>query len=696
MKAVLTIRSETPCSHLKGVGKAIFEKLNYLGIFTLQDLLFHLPFRYEDRTRISSMTEAREGSKILIEGVVQSLASPVSGKTRLLCELRDAKRRFYLRFFHIYPPHQKMLEVGARLLCFGELRFGPAGLEMVHPEWQVIKEGLPPLEQHLRPVYPTTEGLTQGVWRKMMQQVLALLDSENFLNELLPLELLQARGYPSLREALLFVHHPPKDAPVALLEERKHVTQQRLIFEELLAHRLSLLKLKKALQHYSAAPLLPSGERERLFLQSLPYALTTAQKRVVQEIRQDIERSYPMLRLVQGDVGSGKTVVAALAALRTIENGFQVAVMAPTELLAEQHYRVFKQWFEPFALQVVLLSSQVKAKERRATLAAIQGGEAQVVLGTHALFQKEVLFSKLALIVVDEQHRFGVHQRALLREKGMQAASVPHQLIMTATPIPRTLAMSMYADLDCSVIDELPQGRLPVATRVIANSRREEVISHVRQACKAGRQAYWVCPLIDESEVLECQAAEKTATQFKQQLADLRIGLLHGRMKAADKEQTMRAFKEQQLDLLVATTVIEVGVDVPNASLMIIENAERLGLSQLHQLRGRVGRGAVESHCILLYQAPLSELSNKRLATIRNNHDGFKIAEHDLELRGPGDVLGVRQTGGINFRITELLRDSYLLPLVTQAATEVAQAHSAIIEPLTERWLREEQKYRYV
>jgi ATP-dependent DNA helicase RecG len=688
--------SQFSCAHLRGVGKAILEKLNRMGVFTLQDLLFHLPFRYEDKTKIFPIAKVPEGQKALVMGVVQSVAYPQHGKTKLLCELRDSSRRLGLRFFHVYSSHKKMIEVGARLLCYGEIRFGPTGLEMTHPEWQVVEGDEPILDQYLTPVYPTTEGLSQNMWRKLMQQALTLATNESFLQEHIPANLLASSYSFSLREALLYVHRPPKDANLELLEQRIHPAQRRLVFEELLAHRLGLLKFKKTLQHFKAVELLPKSDIKTEFLKTLSFELTTAQKRVVDEIASDMACPYPMLRLVQGDVGSGKTVVAALAVLRAIENDCQAAVMAPTELLAEQHYRVFKQWLEPLNIPVAFLSGQMKAKERRDTLNALVKNQVQVIVGTHALFQKDVVFAKLALIVVDEQHRFGVHQRALLREKGLSESYVPHQLIMTATPIPRTLAMSMYADLDCSVIDELPRGRIPIQTRVISSQRRDEVVVHVRQACKSGRQAYWVCPLIDESDVLECQAAEQTAQQFRLTLPDLRIGLLHGRMNAAEKEQTMQAFKSQQLDLLVATTVIEVGVDVPNASLMIIENAERLGLSQLHQLRGRVGRGAIESHCVLLYQPPASEFATKRLAAIRNNHDGFKIAEQDLELRGPGDVLGLRQTGDIAFKMAELMRDSVLLPAVSQAAAEMVASHTDVVELLLKRWLPNEYRYTHV
>jgi len=686
--------SQMRCADLHGVGKAVEEKLSRLGISTVQDLLFHLPFRYEDRTRISSLARVRVGDKALISGVVQAISFPKTAKTRLLCELHDGSRRLHLRFFHVYPLHKKQLTIGARVLCFGELGLGPTGLEMVHPEWQLIQEELPPLEQYLTPVYPTTEGLTQKALRKLMQQALQLLSQGALLQEFLPSSLLQRHQFPSLSEALLFIHHPSKEAPVAMLEEGRHYTQKRLVFEELLAHRLGLLKFKQSLQHYRAPAFTAQSELSNRFLDSLPYQLTGAQQRVAQEIRQNLHQPHPMLRLVQGDVGSGKTVIAALAVLQAVENAYQAAVMAPTELLAEQHYRVFKQWFEPLGVQPVLFSGQMKAKERREALEALAQGKAQLALGTHALFQKEVQFAKLGLVVVDEQHRFGVHQRALFREKGVADQWVPHQLIMTATPIPRTLAMSLYADLDCSVIDELPKGRLPIQTRVISNARRDEVIAHVHEACRGGRQAYWVCPLIEESEDLQCQAAEKTAQDFQKLLPDIKVGLLHGRLKSAEKDQIMQAFKQRQLQLLVATTVIEVGVDVPNASLMIIENAERLGLSQLHQLRGRVGRGTVDSHCLLLYQQPLSEFASKRLSAIRSTQDGFKVAEHDLELRGPGDVLGTRQTGDIAFRVAELMRDSELLPAVTQAAEELM--HTELREKLIHRWLRQVEQYRHV
>jgi ATP-dependent DNA helicase RecG len=565
---------------------------------------------------------------------------------------------------------------------------------MVHPEFQQIIEGKPlPIDQHLTPIYPATEGLSQYMLRKLSGSALSWMQYEKSFQELLPETLLQSHGFPSIKEALQFIHRPPRDTAMQQLIESKTRPQQRLIFEELLAHRISLLHVKQAFQSQVGLSLKPQASLSQTFLASLPFALTQAQLRVSQEISADLERASPMLRLVQGDVGSGKTVVAALAMLRAVENGYQAAMMAPTELLAEQHYRVFKHWFEPLGLNVVHLAGKVKGRARSAALKAIASGEAQIILGTHALFQTDVTFSNLALVIVDEQHRFGVHQRALFREKGMQANRYPHQLIMTATPIPRTLAMSFYADLDVSVIDELPPGRTPIQTTVAANSRRDEMIARIRDACRQGRQVYWVCPLIEESDVLNCQAATNLAEQLQQILPELSIGLIHGRMHSDDKEAAMQAFQQRNTHLLVATTVIEVGVDVPNASVMIIENAERLGLSQLHQLRGRVGRGSIASHCVLLYQHPLSALAKERLAVMRETTDGFKIAQRDLELRGPGEVLGTRQTGELSFQVADLLRDNAILPAVQQAATLIMRDHPQAVAPLVKRWLGKRDEY---
>jgi ATP-dependent DNA helicase RecG len=568
---------------------------------------------------------------------------------------------------------------------------------MIHPEYQLLTETkIVEDTESLTPIYPATEGLSQRTLRKLTDQALRLLAQGSVLQEILPDAVLKQFAFPALADALRYVHRPPVDAPVDTLLEKQHIAQKRLVFEELLAHRLTLLDLKKTFQIQQALPLVPTNDLSSRFLSNLPFALTGAQARCSAEIAADLCRPHPMLRLVQGDVGSGKTVVAALAMLHALENQTQTALLAPTELLAEQHMQNFQKWFQPLNIKVVMLSGQLKAAPRRAALEDIASGAAQIIIGTHALFQKGVTFNKLALVIVDEQHRFGVQQRAQLREKGMHENFHPHQLIMTATPIPRTLAMSVYADLDYSIIDELPPGRTPVATIVLGNSRRPEILERIRAACLEGRQAYWVCTLIEESDVLQAQAAEVTALTLQQTLTELKVGLLHGRMKADEKEQTMAAFKSGALNLLVATTVIEVGVDVPNASLMIIENAERLGLAQLHQLRGRVGRGAVASHCVLLYQTPLSQLAKARLNVMRETTDGFKIAERDLQIRGPGEVLGTRQTGEVSLRMADLLRDSELLPAVSQAADILIDQHSDTIPALIKRWLGTAAQYGQV
>ncbi len=677
-----------PAFGLRGVGKQIAKHLARLEIYSVEDLLFHLPFRYQDRTQIEAMRLLIPGSEAVVEGVIKRVSMPQRGRTKLFCDLTDDTGTIHLRFFHVLPFQLDILKAGNRLRCYSTVRQGPSGLEMVHPEFQlIIPERQIPVDQHLTPVYPATEGLSQHMLRKLALNALVWMENENRFQELLPVSLLQSMKFPTFKEALQYVHRPPREAGIACLLENKTTPQKRLVFEELLAHRISLLQIKNAFQAQKSAQLTDGGRLSQAFRELLPFRLTQAQERVSLEIRHDLMKSHPMLRLVQGDVGSGKTVIAALAMLQAVESEFQAAMMAPTELLAEQHYRVFRRWLEPLDINVVFLSGSVKARERAAVLKSIANGRAQVVLGTHALFQEEVNFSRLALVIVDEQHRFGVHQRALLREKGMRSDYYPHQLVMTATPIPRTLAMSFYADLDCSVIDELPPGRTPVMTSVIANSRRDEVIARIRETCQQGRQAYWVCPLIEESEVLDCQAATKTAEDLQKQLPELKIGLVHGRMGSEQKEQAMRAFQQGETDLLIATTVIEVGVDVPNASVMVIENAERLGLSQLHQLRGRVGRGAVASHCLLLYQQPLSELAKERLTVMRETTDGFRIAQRDLELRGPGEVLGTRQTGELSFRVADLMRDSDILPQVHKAAELIMQQHQEMIDPLIRRWL---------
>lgn len=677
---------------LKGVGAALELKLQNLGIRTLQDLLFHLPLRYQDRTRILPMGSLRPGDECVVEGEVK-IADVSKGKRRsLLCRIQDGTGMVTLRFFHFSATQKNNLKPGVRIRCFGEVRTGANGLEIVHPEYKrVDSDDLVPVEEHLTPVYPTTEGLHQGRLRALTEQALNYLKN-GALQELVPESLRQGWQFPGLDHAVSYLHRPPVDADQHLLLDGLHPAQRRLAFEELLAHHLSLLKLRQKTREKGSPELPGTGELKRDFLAQLPFPLTGAQTRVGEEVSVDLAQGFPMLRLVQGDVGSGKTIVAALAAIQSVESGLQAAVMAPTEILAEQHYINFSQWLEPLGVKVAWLAGKLKGKVRKEQLELISSGDARVVVGTHALFQDEVVFSDLGLVVIDEQHRFGVHQRLSLREKGRNGQLAPHQLIMTATPIPRTLTMSAYADLDCSIIDELPPGRTPVNTVVIADSRREEVVQRVRNACSDKRQVYWVCTLIEESEALQCQAAEVTEQALKEALPELRIGLIHGRMKPAEKAELMRQFKAAELDLLVATTVIEVGVDVPNASVMIIENPERLGLAQLHQLRGRVGRGSVESYCVLMYQAPLSNQGRQRLGVMRETTDGFRIAEKDLELRGPGEVLGTRQTGVMQFKMADLQRDSDLLDRVKGVASQMQQWPD-FADSLVARWLGRGEDY---
>ena len=677
---------------LKGVGAALELKLQNLGVRNLQDLLFHLPLRYQDRTRIVPMGALRPGDECVVEGEVK-LADVSKGRRRsLLCRIQDGTGMITLRFFHFSAAQKNNLKPGVHIRCFGEVRTGANGLEIVHPEYKRVDgDDLVPVEEYLTPVYPTTEGLHQGRLRALTEQALKYLEN-GALQELVPESLRQGWQFPGLDNAVSYLHRPPVDADQHLLLDGLHPAQRRLAFEELLAHHLSLLKLRQKTRKKGSPELPGNGELKHAFLAQLPFPLTGAQKRVGEEVAADLAQAFPMLRLVQGDVGSGKTVVAALAAIQTVESGLQAAVMAPTEILAEQHYINFSQWLEPLGVKVAWLAGKLKGKVRKEQLELIRSGEARVVVGTHALFQEEVVFSDLGLVVIDEQHRFGVHQRLSLREKGRNGELAPHQLIMTATPIPRTLTMSAYADLDCSIIDELPPGRTPVNTVVIADSRREEVIQRVSNACAEKRQVYWVCTLIEESEALQCQAAEVTEETLREALPELRIGLVHGRMKPAEKAELMRQFKAAELDLLVATTVIEVGVDVPNASVMIIENPERLGLAQLHQLRGRVGRGSVESYCVLMYQAPLSKQGRERLSVMRETTDGFRIAEKDLELRGPGEVLGTRQTGVMQFKMADLQRDSDLLTRVKSVASEMHEWPDHA-ESLVQRWLGRGEDY---
>ncbi|MFC0337492.1 ATP-dependent DNA helicase RecG [Kushneria avicenniae] len=681
----------TDLDTLKGVGPAMRERLERLGLQAAEDLLFHLPLRYQDRTRVTPIAGLRAGHEAVVEGEVTA-ADVIQGRRRsLLVRLRDGSGILSLRFFHFSQAQTTQFARGTRLRLFGEARSGSTGLEMYHPEYRLLKDDTgKEVEETLTPVYPTTEGLAQPRLRALIRQAFEHLDQGSLaLEELIPESLRSRFRLPALRESLDYLHFPPPDAPLETLAEGHHPAQRRLALEELLAHQLSLYRIRLRIQE-DAAPALPaSGGLATRFLTQLPFSLTGAQRRVLSEISADITQTIPMLRLVQGDVGSGKTVVAAMAMLQAVSGGYQAALMAPTELLAEQHYKSLKRWFEPLGIEVAWLSGKLKGKARLDAKTRISEGHARVVAGTHALFQEDVHFHRLGLAVIDEQHRFGVHQRLALRQKGEVSGTTPHQLIMTATPIPRTLAMSAYADLDVSVIDELPPGRTPVKTIAVSDERRGEVTERIRNACLEGRQVYWVCTLIEESEALTCQAAEVTRDTLTEALPEFQVGLVHGRMKAQEKAEVMNAFRDGEVDLLVATTVIEVGVDVPNASLMIIENPERLGLAQLHQLRGRVGRGTVESFCVLLYHPPLSDTSRERLAVLRDSSDGFRIAERDLELRGPGEVLGTRQTGLVGMKIADLTRDRDLLDPVRGLTRAMLDQTPESVDPLIRRWLGE-------
>ena len=678
---------------LRGVGDSLAERLRALGVETTQDLLFLLPLRYEDRTRVVPLGELKPGQRAAVEGEVLLTEVAFRGRRQMLCRIGDGSGFLTLRFFHFTAQQQHGLARGARIRCFGEARRGPNGLEIVHPEYRrVDRDTGKVVEEHLTPIYPGTEGITQGRMRQLVRMALDQTSASD-LKDWLPASVLADTRLPALHEALRYVHLPPADAPVELLLDWRHPAQRRLAFEELLAHQLSLKLLRRRIQSDPGWPLAADGALKSRLLAALPFRPTQAQQRVLREIERDLKLAKPMLRLVQGDVGCGKTVVAALAATQAVELGRQVALMAPTELLADQHAQNLRHWFLPLGIDVALLTGRQTGRARSAVLEKIRGGLATIVVGTHALFQEGVAFAALALVIVDEQHRFGVHQRLSLREKGAQDGRQPHQLIMTATPIPRTLAMTAYADLDVSVIDELPPGRTPVKTVVLADARRDEVVMRIRTACLAGRQAYWVCPLIDEWEEMPFQAAEETAAALGVALPELAVAVVHGRMPAAAKERTMRRFKDGEIHLLVATTVIEVGVDVQNATLMVIENAERMGLAQLHQLRGRVGRGAHASSCLLLYRAPLSPLARERLAVMRHTNDGFEVARRDLELRGPGELLGTRQTGLAQMRVANLLRDADLLPRVQIAAETLMRDWPLHVAPLIRRWVGHAEQY---
>ena len=672
------------------------EKLARLHLYTVQDVLFHFPSRYQDRTRVTSIGALQYGTEVVVEGEVENVAVVVRRRRMLLVQISDGTDSLQLSFFYFNQSQKEALQCGTKVRCFGEVKEGYNGIfSMVHPEYFTgIVSGTDlqqDLDDRLTAIYPATEGVKQVTLRKIVLQVLAELD-EDMLPDLLPFRMMEY----SLVDALRLIHQPIPNTSIYQLSEGIHPAQQRLVFEELLAHHLSMQQMRQDIQKEPAVSIQTMGVYEQQFRQQLPFQLTKAQERVIIDIKTDIARSYPALRLVQGDVGSGKTVVAAIAAVNVIEAGQQAVLMAPTELLAEQHYANLKSWYEPLGITVGWLSGSIKGKARQVILQQLVDGEVQFVVGTHALFQVEVVFKNLVLLIVDEQHRFGVHQRLALREKGKISGFSPHQIIMTATPIPRTLAMTIYADLDYSVIDELPLGRIPVKTVALPEVKREQVIQRIKQACSSGHQVYWVCTLIEESEALQCQAAVDTAQQLAEKMPEVKIALVHGRMKAQEKQKIMVAFKAGDIDLLVATTVIEVGVDVPNASLMVMENAERLGLSQLHQLRGRVGRGVVKSFCLLLYKNPLGQKARRRLDIMRSTNDGFVIAKEDLDMRGPGEVLGIRQTGLVDFRVADLIRDADMLEEVHALSVQMLQKKNKNVMKIIQRWLGNVQKFSNV
>ena len=663
-----------------GVGPQLAERLAKIDVFSPADLILHLPLRYEDETRLTMLADARPGLAAQCEVEVLSCEVTPPPRRQLVVRAADASGEVMLRFVHFYPSQQKQMAAGARLRIFGELRDGFFGAEMIHPRIRPVAAG-EPLPESLTPIYPTTAGLAQSALRKIIAGALR----HNGMRDELPEALRRNLNLPALPDALCMLHAPPPSLSILDIEDRGHPAWQRIKLDELLAQQISLRRAYAARRAKNAASLPQRDTLTRELLKQLPFALTGAQRRAFSEIAADLASDHPMQRLLQGDVGSGKTCVAALAMLQAAENGRQAVLMAPTEILAEQHYRKLTDWLTPIGLEVAWLSGSRKKKEREATLARLAAGEILLAVGTHALIEDPVTLPGLALAVVDEQHRFGVRQRLALREKG-QAGESPHMLMMSATPIPRTLAMSYYADLDVSVLDELPPGRTPIVTKLVAEARREEVIRRVHDACVKGRQAYWVCPLIEESEALQLKTAEESYAMLAAALPDLAVGLVHGRLKNDVKSATMAAFVAGDIKVLVATTVIEVGVDVPNASLMVIEHAERFGLAQLHQLRGRVGRGAHESACILIFAQPLSQTGRERLKAIYEHTDGFIIAREDLRIRGPGEFIGARQSGVPLLRYADLEEDAGLVEIARGLAEDILRDAPRVADAVTARW----------
>ena len=680
-----------PIISIKGLGKKTSDRLNQLGIHTLEHLVFHLPTRYQDKTSITPLSDAGIHDEILIEATIDRIEVIPSRQRQLLCYLSDNQNhRILLRFFHFNQYQKQALIRGETMQCFGEIKIGRKGLEMHHPEYRIITQNQSPLlEPTLTPIYPLCSGISQNKmkqWVNYSLEVLKISQLDDYF------EKITQQSMPSLKSSLMLLHHPEKDEDLSKIESFKHISQQRLIIEELATHRLSLLKTKKARKGKKTNAFILNNTLSDKLLNSLDFNLTNAQSRCIKEINDDLASSEPMLRLLQGDVGSGKTIVAVFALIQAVENNFQAAIMAPTEILARQHLQNFTQYLESLNIQIAYLSGSQNTQERREQISLIESGEAKIVIGTHALFQESVSFKELSLVIIDEQHKFGVHQRLSLTKK---ANNTPHQLVMTATPIPRSLTMSAYADLDTSIIDELPPGRQAVETIALSNLRRDELISKIRKISNEGRQIYWVCTLIEESEALRAESAEQTFKYLKDHLKDLTVVMIHGRLTKAEKESIMKDFENGRINLLVATTVIEVGVNVPNASLMIVENAERLGLAQLHQLRGRVGRGSEKSICILMYQSPLSDYAKERLDILRQSNDGFMIAQKDLELRGPGEILGTQQTGIASMKIANIVRDAYLLKEVGYYSSKMLEARLESQNALINRWIDEEKTHYF-
>ena len=680
-----------PIISISGLGKKTSDRLNQLGIHTLEHLLFHLPSRYQDKTSITPLSSASVNDEILIEASIDRIEVIPSRQRQLLCYLSDNQNhRVLLRFFHFTQYQKQALVRGETIQCFGEIKIGRQGLEMHHPEYRIISQDQKPLfEPTLTPVYPLCAGVSQNKMKQWVNKALEILKA-SVIDDYF--EKITNNTMPSLKDSLFLLHHPNKDEDLLKIESFNHISQQRLIIEELATHQLSLLKIKEARKSKESKPISIRSSLSNKLISSLEFDLTSAQSRCINQINEDLSTSEPMLRLLQGDVGSGKTIVAVFALIQAVENNFQTAVMAPTEILARQHLQNFTNYLSPLGIQIAFLSGSQNTQERKDNLSLIENGKAKVIIGTHALFQENVYFDDLALVIIDEQHKFGVHQRLSLSKK---ANVTPHQLVMTATPIPRSLTMSAYADLDTSIIDELPPGRQTIETVALSNARRDELIEKIKQISKEGRQIYWVCTLIEESEALRAESAEKTFAYLSDNLKDLKVVMIHGRLTKSEKEIIMSDFASGKTNLLVATTVIEVGVNVPNASLMIVENSERLGLAQLHQLRGRVGRGSEKSACVLLYQSPLSQTAKERLDILRQSNDGFLIAQKDLELRGPGEILGTQQTGIASMKIANIVRDAYLLKQVGFYSSKMLEAAHDSQNALMSRWIDEEKTHYF-